>query len=76
MALRTAKPGMRLPMRVWDAPVRLVHWLLVLLVAVGYLTAQLDQMNLHLWLGYVTLTLLLFRLATWRSSAAASRTTS
>lgn len=62
MALRTAKPGMRLPMRVWDAPVRLGHWLVVVLIAVSYVTSQVGQWNLHLWVGYAVLTLLLFRL--------------
>ncbi len=62
MALRTAKPGMRLPMRVWDGPVRLVHWLLALLVAAAYVTSQANAWRLHLWVGYIVLTLLLFRL--------------
>jgi cytochrome b len=42
--------------------VRLVHWLLVLLVASSYVTAKLGWMALHFYSGYAILTLLLFRL--------------
>jgi len=54
---------MRLPMRVWDLPTRVLHWLIVVLVAASYLTQRLGRMNLHLLLGYTMLTVLLFRLA-------------
>jgi cytochrome b len=53
---------MRLSMRVWDAPVRLVHWLLVLLLITSYTTAQLGWMQIHFISGYAVLSLLLFRL--------------
>jgi cytochrome b len=49
-------------MRVWDAPVRLVHWLLVLLVAFSYVAARKGWMQLHFFSGYSILSLLLFRL--------------
>jgi cytochrome b len=51
--------------RVWDLPVRLFHWTLVLLIAVSYFTAQAggDWMKLHFWSGYGILTLVLFRIA-------------
>lgn len=53
--------GMRLSMRVWDAPVRLVHWLLVLLVAASYVTAKVGWIKLHFLSGYSILALLIFR---------------
>ncbi len=48
---------------VWDLPVRLFHWLLVLLCAASWLTAELGRMDLHRYAGYGIATLLLFRLA-------------
>jgi cytochrome b len=61
MALRNFNQAMRLPMRIWDAPTRLFHWLLVLLVATGYVTIKRNWMELHLLAGYAMLTLLIFR---------------
>jgi len=51
--------------RVWDLPVRLFHWTLVVLIVVSYVTAQVggNWMKLHFWSGYAILTLLLFRIA-------------
>lgn len=54
--------GLKLPMRVWDAPIRLFHWAVVVLVVVSFITAQLGWMRVHLVSGYVMLTALLFRL--------------
>lgn len=50
---------------IWDLPVRLFHWGLVVLLAVSYVTGQAggDWMKLHFWSGYAILTLLLFRIA-------------
>jgi cytochrome b len=50
--------------RVWDVPVRLFHWALVILITTSYLTAQVggDWMQLHFWSGYAILTLVLFRI--------------
>ena len=48
--------------RVWDAPTRLFHWLVVVLVATAYATWRLNWMILHGRVGNVLLTLLLFRL--------------
>jgi cytochrome b len=47
---------------VWDAPLRVFHWLIVLLVAAAYATLRLNWMVLHGWVGYAVLNLLLFRL--------------
>jgi cytochrome b len=54
--------GIKLSMRVWDAPVRLFHWLLAALVVALYVSQYLDRMWLHYRLGEVTLSLLIFRL--------------
>ncbi len=50
-------------MKVWDAPTRLFHWSLVLLVAAAYVTIQLGWIDWHFRCGYAILALLLFRLA-------------
>ena len=47
--------------RVWDLPTRLFHWTLVIVVALSWWTAENDQQDLHLYLGYGALSLLLFR---------------
>ena len=51
--------------RVWDVPVRLFHWLLVILLVTSYFSGRAggDWMKLHFWSGYTILTLLLFRIA-------------
>lgn len=51
-----------LMMRVWDAPTRLFHWAIVILIAVSYVSMQIDWTQVHYWSGYTMLTLLLFRL--------------
>lgn len=58
----TAAPRRRI--FVWDLPVRLVHWSLVVLLGVLYVTARVldDGMELHALAGYAVLTLVLFRL--------------
>ncbi len=49
--------------RVWDAPVRVFHWLLVLSFTGAYLTAESEVWRLvHVTLGYTLGGLLLFRL--------------
>jgi cytochrome b len=48
---------------VWDLPTRLFHWLLVVLVAMTWLSAQFDWFEIHFLGGYAVLSLLLFRLA-------------
>lgn len=48
---------------VWDAPVRVVHWLMVLSFAGAYLTAESERWRLiHVTLGYTLGGLVLFRL--------------
>lgn len=53
--------------KVWDLPTRLFHWTLVAMVVIGYLTGWVfpeNTMGIHLWAGYITVLLLVFRL-TW-----------
>jgi cytochrome b len=50
-----------LKIRVWDAPTRLFHWAIVLLIITSYVSVTTDRMQLHYYAGYTLLTLLLFR---------------
>jgi cytochrome b len=49
---------------VWDLPVRLFHWLLVLSLIASYVTAKIgfDTMKLHMYLGFWVIGLIVFRL--------------
>ena len=49
--------------RIWDLPVRLFHWLLLLLVCFSWYCGEQGIMDWHKRSGYAILTLLLFRLA-------------
>jgi len=57
-----SEPGGKQSIKLWDVPLRLVHWSLVLLLAGLWWTWKSDQTELHERLGYITLGLLLFRL--------------
>ncbi len=50
--------------RVWDLPLRLFHWSLLVCVAGLFITVKIggDAMKWHFYLGYFALALLLFRL--------------
>ena len=50
-----------LPMRVWDLPVRLFHWALVILIAAAWVTQELEQLTWHMLCGEAIMALLLFR---------------
>jgi cytochrome b len=49
---------------VWDWPVRVVHWLLVVLIATSWITSEIggNAMTYHMWSGYAILTLVVFRI--------------
>lgn len=49
--------------KVWDLPVRLFHWSLVVALAGAYVTNKLgaSYFSLHLFFGYATITLVVFR---------------
>ncbi|WP_380879366.1 hydrogenase [Sphingomonas sp. DBB INV C78] len=57
---------------VWDLPVRLFHWSLVLLIGAAWWTAEQRELEWHRLAGYAILTLILFRLAwgIWGSTTA------
>jgi cytochrome b len=48
--------------RVWDAPVRIVHWLIVAAVAALWWTGETDALEWHRRIGYGLLALIIFRL--------------
>jgi len=50
--------------RVWDLPVRIVHWLLVFGIAGSYATHKLGvaYFKYHLWFGYLVVVLAAFRI--------------
>ena len=62
----TGAPKPRTPllmMRVWDAPTRLFHWAIVVLIAISYFSMKFDRRSSSITSpGYTMLTLLLFRL--------------
>lgn len=57
-------PAASVPVRVWDLPTRLFHWLLALAVVGSIVTAEVggNAMVWHFRFGYVVLALLAFRL--------------
>jgi cytochrome b len=48
--------------RVWDVPVRVCHWLMVLFVGVSWWTAETSRMEWHQYSGYALLALVSFRI--------------
>jgi cytochrome b len=48
--------------RVWDVPVRIFHWTIVVLIATSWIAADQGFMRVHLWSGSTLLALLMFRL--------------
>jgi cytochrome b len=58
------QPSVSAPIRIWDLPIRIFHWLLVLLFVAAYTTHILgtDYFIYHLWFGYATLILVSFRI--------------
>lgn len=50
--------------RVWDLPVRITHWLLVVGIAGSYITNKLgvEYFKYHLWFGYTVVVLAAFRI--------------
>ncbi len=52
------------PVKVWDAPVRLFHWLLVAALAVLFVSGKVggNLMQYHVYAGYTVLALVIFRI--------------
>lgn len=55
-----AEPSGGVQAKLWDGPVRIVHWLLVVLICFSWWSYE-DHMNWHRWSGYTILGLVLFR---------------
>jgi cytochrome b len=51
----------RVPLRTWDVPTRLIHWLIVVSVGGSWWTAEAGHMEWHRWSGYTLLGLFIFR---------------
>ena len=47
---------------VWDLPLRLFHWLFGLAITAAWITAEWGEEQLHMWIGYFILGLLIFRI--------------
>ena len=50
--------------RVWDLPIRLFHWLLVVSIVLSFITVKIggNAMEFHALIGYCVLTLVIFRI--------------
>jgi cytochrome b len=49
---------------IWDLPVRLIHWLLVICFFGAYITAEIDELKIiHFTLGYTLAVLIVIRIA-------------
>jgi cytochrome b len=57
----SARPDRRAVL-VWDAPTRLFHWLVAVMVAAAYVSARLNWMDWHARIGETLLALVFFRL--------------
>jgi cytochrome b len=57
------RPDPETHIRVWDLPVRLFHWSIVLLLCLSWFSADQGYMRVHLVSGLSLLALLLFRIA-------------
>lgn len=56
----------------WDGPVRLVHWLLVVLIGFSWWASE-DHLNWHRWSGYAIIGLVVFRIYWGFAGAGAAR---
>lgn len=56
-----SEPSGGVRVKLWDGPVRIVHWLLVVLIAFSWWSSG-DHLNWHRWSGYAIIGLVLFRL--------------
>ena len=51
-----------IPYRIWDFPIRFLHWALVLFIALSWWSAESGFHKIHVLSGYIVLTLALIRL--------------
>lgn len=59
---QTAEGAAVTPVKLWDLPIRLVHWSFVVLLPALWWTAENGQMETHIQLGMAMLILVLFRI--------------
>lgn len=59
--------------RTWDLPIRVFHWLLVALLITGWWTAESHLFEIHSWIGYSIMALLVFRLYWGLAGSASAR---
>ena len=50
------------PVRIWDVPTRLFHWTLAVAILAAYLSHEFSTIERHMQIGYLVLTLVVFRL--------------
>ena len=62
MSRQVSRGDAPLRQRVWDLPVRLVHWLLAALIAFSWWSVHNHHTDWHIWSGCAILTLLVFRI--------------
>ncbi len=58
--------------RLWDGPVRIVHWLLVALIGFSWWASD-DHLDWHQWSGYTIIALVVFRIFWGFAGAGAAR---
>jgi len=61
-AVPVMNDGASAKLRIWDGPTRIMHWLLVVFIAVCWWTGIHDQLQYHLYAGYAILWVVLLRL--------------
>ena len=62
MTQERAETGQAVAVPVWDIPVRVFHWVLVLLIGFSWLSGEMEWMDWHFYSGYAVLSLILFRI--------------
>ena len=55
------RPIPKVALRVWDLPIRLFHWSLVLLIGISWLSGKKGAIEVHMVVGLCLFTILLFR---------------
>ena len=48
-----------MPVRVWDLPTRLFHWAIVVCIPLSWWSAENENYELHEWLGYTVIVLVI-----------------
>ena len=64
-AQRAARANYRVPIKVWDLPIRVFHWSLAITLCVSAytgLTGGFTEMDIHMQSGMVALALVAFRI--------------